>query len=167
MIAISGWRRLVFMSDFCDSVIAEGKYPGLKTDADKLMAGLKEHGLHDRSINEATQKRYLALGRRVQLHKALLMKWELYHARDALVDQITTMRLICSISEREEDVGYILCQLFLQQRAGLRNSLMMPKSKNDVKTPPEREQELVDHANGAEPLDRQVPWPEASLGAIR
>ena len=100
VIAISGWRRLVFLSDFADSIVAEGKYSSLKTDADKLMAGLKEHGLQDGSINEATQKRYLALGRRVQLHKALLMKWELYHARESLVDQITTMRLICSISAR-------------------------------------------------------------------
>ena len=34
--AISGWRRLVFLSDYADSVIAEGKYAALKTDADKL-----------------------------------------------------------------------------------------------------------------------------------
>ena len=135
VLAISGWRRLVFLSEFADSIVAEGKYANLKTDADKLMAALREHGLHDGSLNDATQKRYLALGRRVQLHMGLLMRWELYHARDSLVDQITTMRLICSISDREEDVGYILNELFLQQRAGLRQSLVVPKSKADVKTP--------------------------------
>ena len=134
--AISGWRHLVFLSDYADSVIAEGKYAALKTDADRLMAALRDHGLQDKSINEATQKRYLALGRRVQLHKGLLMRWEMYHARESLVDQMTTMRLICSISDREDDVGYILNELFLQQRAGLRRSLMLPnKSKNEVKTP--------------------------------
>ena len=133
--AISGWRRLVFLSDYADSVIAEGKYAALKTDADRLMAALREHGLQDKGINEATQKRYLALGRRVQLHKGLLMRWEMYHARESLVDQVTTMRLICSISDREDDVGYILNELFLQQRAGLRQSLIVPKSKNEVKTP--------------------------------
>ena len=94
VMAISGWRRLVFLSDYADSLVADGKYSSLKSDADRLMASLKEHGLYDTSINEATQKRYLALGRRVQLHKGLLMRWELYHARDSLVDQITTMRLI-------------------------------------------------------------------------
>ena len=107
----------------------------LKTDVNKLMAGLKEHELQDGSINETTQKRYLTLGRRVQLHKSLLMRWELYHARDSLVDQITTMRLICSVSEREDDVAYILNELFLQQRAGLRHSLAASKSKSDAKTP--------------------------------
>ena len=135
VLAISGWRRLVFLSEFADSVILEGKYASLKTDADKLMAALREHGLQDNNINDTTQKRYLALGRRVELHKSMLMRWELYHARDTLVDQITTMRLICSISDREEDVGYILNELFLQQRAGLRHSLVVPKSKGDVKTP--------------------------------
>ena len=122
--AISGWRRLVFLSDYIDSIVAEGTYAALKTDADRLMAALKDKGLVDSSINEQTQKRYLALGRRVQLHKGLLMRWELCHARDSLVDHITTMRIICAISERGDDVGYILIQLFLQQRAGLRNSLI-------------------------------------------
>ena len=133
--AISGWRRLVFLSDYADSVVAEGSYAALKTDADRLMAALKDQGLADSSINEATQKRYLSLGRRVQLHKGLLMRWELYHARESLVDHLTTMRNICAVSDREDEVGYILNQLFLQQRAGLRILLSQPKSKADLKTP--------------------------------
>ena len=129
VMALSGWRRLVFLSDFTDCVVAEGSYSHLKNDADKLMQALKDQGLQDASINETTQKRYLALGKRVQLHQSVLMRWEMFHQRDSLVDNISTMRHLYSISDREEDIAYIFNDLFLQQRAGLRNSLVMYKSK--------------------------------------
>ena len=135
MMAISGWRRLIFLSDFLDSIVAEGSYTHIKNDADKLMQALKDQGLQDTSINETTQKRYLALGKRAQSHKKSLMKWELFHQRDSLVDAISTLRHIFSISDREDDIAYIMNLLFLQQRAGIRGSMVMPKSKNDVKTP--------------------------------
>ena len=165
--AISGWRRLVFLRDYADSVVAEGTYASLKTDADRLMAALKDQGLLDTNINEQTQKRYLALGKRVQLHKSLLMRWELYHARDSLVDHMTTMRCICSVCDREEDVAYVLNQLFLQQRAGLRNSLIVPKVQEWCENTNERGQEHPGRADGAEPFDREMSQPEANLAAIR
>ena len=100
------------------------------------MKALKDQGLQDASINEATQKRYLALGRCVQSHKHVLMRWEMFHQRDSLVDSISTMRHLYSVSDREEDLAYIFNDLFLQQRAGLRSSLITPKiKKKEVKTP--------------------------------
>ena len=132
VVAISGWRRLVFFSDFLDSIVADGLYPHLRTEGDKLIQGLKDQGLHDESINENTQKRYLALGKRVQLHKQALMRWEMFHQRDTLIDGLTTLRNVFSISDREDDIAFIINELFMQQRAGLRTSLIMPKSKNEA-----------------------------------
>ena len=132
MIAISGWRRLLWFTDFVQCLLAEGKYPNLKHDGDKLIQGLKDENVHDASISELTQKRYLALGKRVQLHKKMLMRWEMFHQRDALIDQLSILRYVFSISEREDDIAFILNELFMQQRAGLRNSLTMPKSKNEA-----------------------------------
>ena len=132
MIAISGWRRLLWFTDFVHCLLAEGKYPNLKHDGDKLIQGLKDENVHDASISELTQKRYLALGKRVQLHKKMLMRWEMFHQRDALIDQLSTLRFVFSISEREDDIAFILNELFMQQRAGLRNCLTMPKSKNEA-----------------------------------
>ena len=86
---VSGWRRLVHLTDFADSVLAEKQYPDVKGEASKLMKALKEQGLEDKSLNEETQKRYLSLEKRVQRHKALLARWEMYHQRDSLVDGIT------------------------------------------------------------------------------
>ena len=130
--AISGWRRLAFFSDCVDCLSAEGKYPHLKTDGDKLMQGLKDEQLHDDSINETTQKRYLSLGKRVHLHQKVLMKWEMFHQRETLIDSQSTLRNVFSISEREDDIAYILNELCMQQRAGIRTSLMTAKSKNEV-----------------------------------
>ena len=133
--AISGWCRLVFFSDFVDSILAEGSYTHLKSDGDKLMQALKDQSLQDTTINETTQKRYLALGKRVQLHKNALMRWEMFHQREALMDGLSTLRHVFAISDREEDMAYVINELFMQQRAGLRSSLISPKSKNEVKTP--------------------------------
>ena len=135
VMAISGWRRLVFYSDFTQTVVAEGKYSNLKADGDKLIQALKDQGLQDPAINDSTQKRYLALGKRVQMHKATLMRWEMFHQRECLIDVLSILRLIFAISEREEDIAYILKELFLQQRAGIRSSLVIPRSKNEVRTP--------------------------------
>ena len=133
--AISGWCRLVFLKDFVDSILAEGSYAHLKSDGDKLMQALKDQGLQDTTINETTPKRYLALGKRVQLHKNALMRWEMFHQREALMDGLSTLRHVFAISDREEDMAYVINELFMQQRAGLRSSLISPKSKNEVKTP--------------------------------
>ena len=99
----------------------------MRTDGAKLIQGLKDENLRDTSIDENTQKRYLALGKRVQLHKPALMKWEMFHQRDTLIDQLSTMRHVFSISDREDDIAFILNELFMQQRAGLRSALPMPK----------------------------------------
>ena len=81
------------------------------------------------------QKRYLSLGKRVQLHKSALMRWEMFHQREALMDGLSTLRHVFAISDREEDMAYVINELFMQQRAGLRSSLISPKSKIEVKTP--------------------------------
>ena len=107
----------------------------MKNVGDKLIQALKHKSLQDNTINETTQKRYPSLGRRVQLHKSSLMRWEMFHQRDSLIDGLSTLRHVFSISDREEDIAYVIGELFLQQRARLRTTLTMPKSKNDVRTP--------------------------------
>ena len=118
--ALSGWRRLVHLTDFAESVMAEQQYPDLKSQAAKLLRALKDQGLEDKSINEETQKRYLSLGMRVKMHQGVLARWEMYHQRDSLVDSITTVRNVLQSSDVEDDIAYVLQQLFLQQRAKLR-----------------------------------------------
>ena len=118
--AISGWRRLVHLTDFAESVMAEQQYPDLKNQAAKLLRALKDQGLEDKSISEDTQKRYLSLGVRVKRHQSVMMRWEMYHHRDSLVDSITTVRDVLQSSDVEDDIAYVLQQLFLQQRAKLR-----------------------------------------------
>ena len=123
------------MADFADAIVAEGKYKDLKTDGDRMVQAMKDQGVDDATVNDTTKKRYLSLGKRVHSHKNILMRWEMFHARDCLVDGVSVLRLIFAISEREEDIAYILKELFLQQRAALRASLQIPRSKNDNRTP--------------------------------
>ena len=63
------------------------------------------------------------------------MKWEALVKRDALIDNISVLRQVMIISDKEDDTAYVLNQLFLQQRCGLRTQLAVPRSRNDVRTP--------------------------------
>ena len=133
--AISGWRRCLHLCDILQSVVLEKRFPKCKTDGEKLLACMKADGVTEEGLNDQTVKRYLSLGKRCEHHTSQLMKWEAFHHRDALIDNITTLRLVFQISDQEDHMRVVLKDLFMQQRAGIRTSLMTPKSKNEVRAP--------------------------------
>ena len=88
-----------------------------------------DDGVMDESANEQTIKRYVSLGKRCEKHTDLLTKWEACHQRDSLIDNISTIRLIFSVSDREEDIDIVLFSHFIEQRTGIRTTLAKSRLK--------------------------------------
>ena len=51
------------------------------------------------------------------------MKWEMFHGRSTSIDQLTVMRLVFQASDQDDDMSYILKNLFMLQRSGQRTKM--------------------------------------------
>ena len=91
---MSGWRRCVFLNDLMTKVVCDNRYPDLKTDGEQLIRAMMDDGVLDESANEQTIKRYVNLGKRCEKHTDILMRWEVFHQRDSLIDNISIVRQI-------------------------------------------------------------------------
>ena len=116
-------------------VSAENRYPDLKSEGEQMIRVMKDDGVIEDSVNELTIKRYVSLGKRCAKHLDILMRWEAFHARETLIDSIYVLRQVFSISDREDDMAVVLNALFMEQRSGIRSTLIKTKSKHDVRDP--------------------------------
>ena len=80
------------------------------------------------SLLPLQMKRYLSVGRRVNTPriKLILSRWEVIKKREMLVDYLSTLRQVCSATDDEDDLAYILQVLMLEQSSGLRKELANP-----------------------------------------
>ena len=90
---------------------------GAGSDAERLLAILKEDCIDVTNIQVDTMRRYLALGRRITHPNIqnVVASWECQCQRDTLVDSISTLRGVMSASDIDEDIAYVLRTLMMQQ----------------------------------------------------
>ena len=126
VIGASGARRCFFMADMVVLALAEkrGGDP-TKGEADVLMQVLKEDKVDTTGWSSDTCRRYLVVGRKLGIPplKNLLIRWEMFEARDCLVDGIAALRSVTQAASLDEDYGYILEVLFMEQRSRIRTTL--------------------------------------------
>ena len=67
--------------------------------------------------------------------KNIFYRWGALHDRDALLDQISTLRMVFSVSANDQDVEHVCGVLFMRQRAGIRKTLAASRSKNEPRQP--------------------------------
>ena len=137
VLGLSGRRKVCVYSDLVQMMLDEGRFTDGADVGDRLIKVLNEDGVSPGKLNADTMKRYIHLGRRCgnDIVKSCLEKWEALNRRDSLVDGITVLRGVCSSTENDVELGTILHELMLQQRAGLRKQLITPRSHNDAVTP--------------------------------
>ena len=137
VIGLSGWRKVCLYFDLTQMMLDEGRFIDGADQGDRLIKLLTEDGVSPGKINADTMKRYIQLGRRCgnDIVKNSLQKWEALNKRDSLVDGITVLRGVCSATENDVELGTILKEMMMQQRANLRKQLITPRSHNDHVTP--------------------------------
>ena len=79
-------------------VVCEKRYPNLKGDGERVIRAMQDDGTIDESVSVQTILRYVSLGKRCEKHLETLMKWEAFHQRDSLIDNISTTRHIFRVS---------------------------------------------------------------------
>ena len=99
---LNGWRRCVFLKDLMAKVVYENRYPDLETDGEQMVQGMKDDRVVDDNVHEQTSKRHVSLGKRCEKHIDMLMRWEVFHMRDSLIDNSRIVRHIarCLIARR-------------------------------------------------------------------
>ena len=137
VLGLSGRRKVCVYADLVQMMLDEGRFTDGADVGDRLLKVLNEDGVSPGKLNADTMKRYIHLGRRCgnDIVKNCLEKWEALNRRDSLVDGITVLRGVCSSTENDVELGTILHELMLQQRAGLRKQLITSRSHNDASTP--------------------------------
>ena len=137
VLGLSGRRKVCVYSDLVQMMLDEGRFTDGADVGDRLIKVLNEDGVSPGKLNADTMKRYIYLGRRCgnDIVKSCLEKWEALNRRDSLVDGITVLRGVCSSTENDVELGTILHELMLQQRADVRKQLITPRSHNDAVTP--------------------------------
>ena len=136
-LGMSSWRLCLFFADYLGELVAEGRAPGEKTDAKRLVKVMTEDGVKVQRWTEETLTRYIGLSKRVDVPsiRSLLLLWESRHARAGLVDTITVLRAFVGVTSDDNELLCILRTAFLEQCAGLRNQIKSYTSNNDCRTP--------------------------------
>ena len=136
VVGMSAWRKAFQFARQLGEIQAEGRKADVKSDADRLLAVLKEDKVYGGEIKPDTMQRYLNLSNKLQHTelKKLLMKWESLEGRDSLIDSVTALRHIANVAPNTDDLEYLLYDLFVQQRCGLRKSIDV-SSRRHLATP--------------------------------
>ena len=133
----SAWRHAHFISEIADRMNAEGRKSEIKNEGERLLISLREDGVSVGNYNAETLKRYTSLGRRCKEPAilSLLQCWEAHCKRDMLLDNVTTLRAVFSAVEQTEHLQLVIKTLMMEQLAGIRTALVVPRSKNEPKNP--------------------------------
>ena len=120
MIAVSSWRKCLFLKDYVDEVIKEDRFADTKIHSGKLLAAMKEDNVKLDGWNNETLARYLQVGRRLASPKVMLimMQWESVYERNAFVDGINMLRGCIGATTTDDDLADLLWTLYLEQVTG-------------------------------------------------
>ena len=123
--AVSGWRKCIFLNDYVDRVESEGRHSDAKSPAERLMKAMAEDCAQIEEWNADTLGRYLQVGRRVaeeNVRKWLII-WETTFKRNTLLDGIMLLRACVGVTNDDDELARLLQTLFLDQRCGLKKTL--------------------------------------------
>ena len=130
--AVSGWRKCIFLNDYLDRVVAEGRMADAKSPGERLMKAMSEDCTKIEEWNADTLSRYLQVGRRVAEEKVRkwLIIWETTHKRNTLLDGIMLLRACVGVTNDDDELARLLRNHFLDQRCGLKKSMKAPHKCN-------------------------------------
>lgn len=123
--AVSAWRKCVFLSEYADRVVLEERFADDKIPSERLMKAMKEDCTQIGEWNVDTLGRYLQVGRKLGEDKvrSWLIIWEATYKRNSFLDGIMLLRGCVSSATDEEELAKLLQILFLEQRCGLKKTL--------------------------------------------
>ena len=118
--AVSAWRKCVFLSEYADRVVLEERFADDKIPSERLMKAMKEDCTQIGEWNVDTLGRYLQVGRKLGEDKvrSWLIIWEATYKRNSFLDGIMLLRGCVSSATDEEELAKLLQILFLEQHCG-------------------------------------------------
>ena len=118
VIGMSAWRKSLQYQHNVDLIKVEGRRAEVKSDADRLLLVLQDDNVSCKDLKSDTLGRYLAVAARLRNDdlQALFLLWESAEGRNALIDNVTTLRQIFVAAPVDADLLYVLQQLYYQQR---------------------------------------------------
>ena len=129
--AVSSWRKCVFLVAYSDRLDSEGRFSDVKIPAERLIKAMQEDCNKIDEWNQDTLGRYLQVGRR--LSEPAVRQWliigEATFKRNAFLDGITMLRACTSVTAADDELARMLQIIYLEQKSGLRKALKVDRKQ--------------------------------------
>ena len=131
-LAVSAWRKCLFLDECSNYVQAEGRYADAKKPGEKLMKAMSDDGVATDGWNVDTLTRYLQVGTRLAAQKVRkwLSIWDFFYKRNTFIDTITMLRACIGATTDDEELSLLILIVFLDQRRGLKKTMKADAKKS-------------------------------------